>query len=90
MKAEKSGFKTIVRNEVEIQVQQNARMDFELQVGQISESVEVQSGAALISTENATVGTVIENKRIVELPLNGRIYRWSVMSCNSGGKLITS
>jgi hypothetical protein len=74
VKAEKSGFKTIVRNDVEIQVQQNARIDFELQVGQISESVEVQSGATLISTENATVGTVIENKRIVELPLNGRNY----------------
>lgn len=73
VKAEKSGFKTIVQNHVEIQVQQNARIDFELQIGQVAESIEV-TATSLIVTENATVGTVIENKRIVELPLNGRNY----------------
>ena len=73
LKAERSGFKTLLRSQVEIQVQQNARMDFELQVGQISESVEVAASPVLV-TENATVGTVIENRRIVELPLNGRNY----------------
>src|SRR5205085_8569857 len=71
--AEKPGFKTLVRSQVEIQVQLNARIDFELQVGQVSESVEVVA-TSVILTENATVGTVIENKRIVELPLNGRNY----------------
>ena len=71
--AERPGFKTLVRSQVEIQVQQNARIDFELQVGQISESVEVVANAVMV-TENATVGTVIENRRIVELPLNGRNY----------------
>ena len=40
----------------------------------MSESVEVRADAALLVTDNATVGTVIENKRIVELPLNGRNY----------------
>ncbi len=73
VKAERPGFKVLVRNQVELQVQQNARIDFELQVGQVTESVEV-AAAALMVTENATVGTVIENKRIVELPLNGRNY----------------
>src|SRR5690349_24072321 len=68
----KPGFKTVTRNEVEIQVQQNARLDFDLVLGQVSETVEVSANAQLLSTENATVGTVIENKRIVELPLNGR------------------
>ena len=71
--AERPGFKTLVRTQVEIQVQQNARIDFELPVGQISESVEVAANAVMV-TENATVGTVIENRRIVELPLNGRNY----------------
>ena len=74
VKAEKSGFKTVVRNQVELQVQLAARIDFNLQVGQISESVEVQAEGALLVTDNATVGTVIENRRIVELPLNGRNY----------------
>jgi Carboxypeptidase regulatory-like domain len=74
VKAEKPGFKTVVRNQVELQVQQAARIDFELQVGQAGESIEVQADAALLVTDNATVGTVIENKRIAELPLNGRNY----------------
>src|SRR5437868_6373745 len=74
VRVEKPGFKTVVRNQIELQVQQVARVDFELQVGQVSESIEVQSSAVLLSTDDATVGTVIENKRIVELPLNGRNY----------------
>src|SRR4051794_8497790 len=61
--AERPGFKTMVRSQVEIQVQQNARIDFELQVGLVSESVEVVANAVMV-TENATVGTVIENRRI--------------------------
>src|SRR6202140_5301675 len=74
LRAEKPGFRTIVRSQVELQVQQAARVDFELQVGQVSESIEVRSDAPLLATDDATVGTVIENKRIVELPLNGRNY----------------
>ena len=74
LKVERAGFKTSVRQGIEIQVQQNARIDFDLQVGQVTESIEVSASATLVSSENATVGTVIENKRIVELPLNGRNY----------------
>src|SRR6195256_4750714 len=74
LKVEKPGFKTVVRNDIELQVQQAARVDFEMQVGQVTESIEVQSSATLLATEDATVGTVIENARIVELPLNGRNY----------------
>src|SRR5258707_6059781 len=74
VKIEKVGFKSVVRNQIELQVQLNARVDFELQVGQVSESIEVRADAALLVTDNATVGTVIENKRIVDLPLNGRNY----------------
>src|SRR6267154_748922 len=74
LRAEKPGFKTVVQNQIELQVQQAARIDLELQVGQVSESVEVKADAAALVTDNATVGTVIENKRIVELPLNGRNY----------------
>ncbi|MBS1829193.1 MAG: TonB-dependent receptor [Acidobacteria bacterium] len=73
VRAERTGFRTVIQNHVEIQVQQNARIDMELPLGQVSESVEV-TASSLIVTENATVGTVIENKRIVELPLNGRNY----------------
>ncbi len=73
IKVELPGFRTITQN-VELQVQQSARLDFTLQVGEISQTVEVSGAAALIATENATVGTVIDNKRIVEMPLNGRNF----------------
>src|SRR5216117_875660 len=74
IKVELPGFRTITQNDVELQVQQSARIDFKLQVGEVSQTIEVEGTAALIATENATVGTVIENKRIVEMPLNGRNF----------------
>src|SRR5712692_5541716 len=51
-----------------------ARVDFALTVGQTSQTIEVSGSAALLTTESATVGTVIEQKSIVELPLNGRNF----------------
>src|SRR5438034_9532290 len=74
LKVELPGFRTITQNDVELQVQQSARIDFTLQVGDVSQTIEVSGTAALIATENATVGTVIENKRIVDMPLNGRNF----------------
>src|SRR5215831_934429 len=74
VKAVKNGFRAITRVDIEPQVQQTARIDFNMQIGQVTEQVEVLGGAPLLATENATVGTVVENKRIVELPLNGRNY----------------
>jgi hypothetical protein len=74
VKAEHQGFKTEASNNVEVQVQQTVRLDFALQVGQVSESVEISAQAELLQAENASVGTVIENKGVTELPLNGREY----------------
>src|SRR5437899_7492707 len=74
IKVELPGFRTITQNDVELQVQQSARLDFTLQVGEVSQTIEVSGTAALIATENATVGTVIENRRIIEMPLNGRNF----------------
>src|SRR6266581_4711643 len=74
IKVELPGFRTITQNDVELQVQFAARIDFTLQVGDVSQTVEVEGTTALIATENATVGTVIENRRIVEMPLNGRNF----------------
>ncbi len=74
VKAEKQGFKSTTRTGVELQVQQTARIDFGLEVGQVSETIEVSGAAPLLTTENATVGTVIEQKRITDLPLNGRNF----------------
>ena len=74
LKVERQGFKAAVANNVEVQVQQTVRLDFTLTVGQVSESVEVQASADQLAQENATVGTVIGNRGIVGLPLNGRTY----------------
>jgi hypothetical protein len=53
-------------------VEQTARIDFQLRIGTVAETVEVAGGAPLLTTESAALGTVIDNQRIVELPLNGR------------------
>ena len=70
----RSGFQSMSRTDLTLQVQQVARVDFAMQLGQTTQTVEVTGAAALLTTENATVGSVIENKRIVELPLNGRNF----------------
>ena len=72
--AEQEGFKLASRTGVELQVGDFARVDFNMEVGVVTEVVEVVGGAPLLDTESTAVGTVIENKRIIELPLNGRNY----------------
>jgi hypothetical protein len=69
LKTEFRGFRNSERKGVVAQV---ARVDFSLQLGNVSDTVEVTGGAPVLETENATIGTVIENKRIADLPLNGR------------------
>ncbi|HXJ38286.1 MAG TPA: carboxypeptidase-like regulatory domain-containing protein, partial [Bryobacteraceae bacterium] len=74
VKAAAPGFETINKTNILLQVQQTARVDFTLNVGQATQTVEVSASGELLATENATVGTVIEQKRITELPLNGRNF----------------
>src|SRR5579863_4366517 len=74
LKAEHPGFKTATSNNIEVQVQQTVRLDLSLQVGEVSQSVEVSAAANLLQAENATLGSVVGNASIVELPLNGRNY----------------
>ncbi|MGH9657706.1 MAG: carboxypeptidase-like regulatory domain-containing protein, partial [Bryobacteraceae bacterium] len=68
------GFKTEVRRSVVLQLQQKARIDFLMQVGEQAEMVEIRGAPPLLRTEDATLGSVIESKRVVELPLNGRHF----------------
>ena len=68
------GFQSKVVNSVELQVQQTIRQDFVLELGSVEEAVIVTGSAPLINTADATVGTVIENRQILDLPLNGRNF----------------
>src|SRR5436190_1241446 len=72
VRAENTGFKSGVRRGVELEVGAVARINFAMEVGDVRQQVEVTAGAPLLATETTALGTVIENKRIVELPLNGR------------------
>ncbi|MBY0376317.1 MAG: carboxypeptidase-like regulatory domain-containing protein, partial [Bryobacteraceae bacterium] len=74
VRIEKTGFGSQVRNEVNLQVGAVVSFNFVLTVGNVAEVIEVTGGAPVLETESTSVGTVIENKRIVELPLNGRNY----------------
>ncbi len=71
---EHPGFKPVTRSGVILDVDQRAELDFALEVGGLSERIEVQAAATQLNTVDASQGQVIENKRIVELPLNGRGY----------------
>jgi len=74
VKVELQGFQPVVRTGIELQVQQTARVDFTLSIGQATQAIEVAGAAQLLTTENATVGTVIGQKSIEDLPLNGRNF----------------
>jgi hypothetical protein len=71
---EARGFQKAEVSSFQLNVDQVARVDVQLAVGTAAESIEVQAGAVLMQTENATVGTVIDSKNVVELPLNGRSF----------------
>jgi hypothetical protein len=68
----KDGFRTATLDEIKLDVQQIRAADVTLDVGSTSESVTVLGSGATIETTSSTISQTIENKRIVDLPLNGR------------------
>ncbi|MBV8728865.1 MAG: carboxypeptidase regulatory-like domain-containing protein, partial [Acidobacteriia bacterium] len=71
---ETAGFTMGVRKDLLLEVAQTARVDFILQVGNTSETVNVTASAAVLETETASTGQVVDNRKVVELPLNGRQF----------------
>jgi hypothetical protein len=69
---EKPGFKKVVRSGLTLQVNQTARVDISLSVGDLTNTVEIVQAATLLETETSSRGSVIDQKKIVDLPLNGR------------------
>jgi hypothetical protein len=72
IKVEEPGFRTFVQTSVILAVGQRARVDATLQVGDVAAEVSVVAAAATIQTESSALGDVVDNKKIVEIPLNGR------------------
>jgi len=74
IQADQPGFRGFRREGIQLQVGGTDQIDISLEVGAVNDVVAVTGTAALLTTEGAAVGTVIENKSIIELPLNGRDY----------------
>ncbi len=66
------GFKPVLRSGIVLQVDEVARVDVTLQPGSVSERIVIEGAAPLVESETSDVGQVINNKSIVEMPLNGR------------------
>jgi len=72
VKAELTGFKTFVQEHIQVQVDENRRVNIVLEVGPLAESVTVAGEHAQVDTRTGTLREVVDSRRIVELPLNGR------------------
>ena len=68
----KTGFQTNTIPQLVLGVDQNATINIALNVGAVAETIEVTANAAVVDTRTATLNTVINQKQITELPLNGR------------------
>jgi hypothetical protein len=68
----KEGFSKYVQSGIVLEVDANPTVDIALRVGSVNEQVVVQADAAMVETHSTGIGTVVDNKRVVELPLNGR------------------
>ena len=72
MTAQKEGFRTAERKGLQLHVDDKVQADFTLEVGALAETVSVEAQASMLETEGASRGAVIDNSKIVNLPLNGR------------------
>ena len=79
---ETAGFRTITRSGIRLEIGQVARLDFALEVGEVTQTVEVQASTLLLQTADTSQGQVIANKQILDLPLNGRNYTQLILLSN--------
>jgi len=74
IEVEKDGFRNLLKPDVIIHVQDALAIDFEMQVGSASNSITVEAGAPLLNTNDATVSTLVDNRFVDNMPLNGRSF----------------
>jgi len=73
MEVKKEGFSTYVQSGIVLQVDTNPTIDVSMKVGSVSEQVLVEASAAMVETHSTGVGQVVDQQRVVDLPLNGRV-----------------
>ncbi len=72
--AELPGFRKAVRSDLKVDVDARLRIDFKMEVGAVSEVVEVTGQAPVVQTDSSQVGQVVDERKIVDLPLPGRNF----------------
>lgn len=90
-----AGFSTYQQSGIVIQVGNNLRIDVKLQVGAVTQTVQVTAGASMVQTEDQSISQVIDRQRTIDLPLNGRqatqlILLTGAASTAPNGDLVTS
>jgi hypothetical protein len=80
---EQQGFRSVKKSNISINVDQIVRADFDLTVGEVSAIVEVESGAVALDTETSSVGQIVSQRQVTQLPLNGRNFL-SLLFLNGG------
>jgi hypothetical protein len=79
LEIEKSGFKKLIKPDVNLHVQDALQIDFDMTVGSASESITVEAGVLPVDTASATVSTVVDRTFVESLPLNGRSFQTLIM-----------
>ncbi|MCI0621285.1 MAG: carboxypeptidase regulatory-like domain-containing protein [Acidobacteria bacterium] len=74
IRAERNGFKTSVVSGIVLRVDQLARVEMDLEIGEASQEVSVSGESPLVQTDSGSIGQVIESRQIIALPLNGRNF----------------
>src|SRR5262245_36626384 len=70
VEVEHTGFRRFVRDPITVEVQSAVRIDVAMQVGDVTQTVEVSAQTPLLQTENAALGQVVESRKVLEMPLN--------------------
>ncbi len=72
LRVEQSGFKRLQVTGIRVDINQSIVQDLTLEIGAVTESITVRSSAAMVDTVSGSIGHIVDNKEIIELPLNGR------------------
>lgn len=71
----KAGFKTLIKPDIVLNIQDTLSINFTLPVGAVVEEMTIHGGTPLVNTENATVSTVVDQNFVQNMPLNGRSFQ---------------